>query len=236
MLAYDPWLHTPHEVERFRGGGEKAGAELRALRRQPARPGLAGSAGAADRPGVPHPERFAGESAASKRTRHGAELLRRGRRRRSRADDARIRSPGCSTSAAATCRIRRCRCPSRPAPGRRGRRCLSTGASSSPASSAHLGNAVTVSPPERLGPALDALAADRRAGAGRSGERGLLGFRPARGGGREDPSRAPIPACCPRPARTPVEIDGTRAAHRRDGAALTRFLAWLAREAPPAAA
>src|SRR5690606_2470345 len=29
-----------------------------------------------------------------------------------------------------------------------------------------------------------------------------------------------------------VELAGARAAHRRDGAALTRFLAWLAREAP----
>src|SRR5690348_6328281 len=30
-LGYDPWLHTPHEVERFRGAAEKAGAELRAV-------------------------------------------------------------------------------------------------------------------------------------------------------------------------------------------------------------
>jgi Xaa-Pro aminopeptidase len=29
-----------------------------------------------------------------------------------------------------------------------------------------------------------------------------------------------------------VELDGTRAAHLRDGVALTKFLAWLAREAP----
>jgi Xaa-Pro aminopeptidase len=29
-----------------------------------------------------------------------------------------------------------------------------------------------------------------------------------------------------------AEIEGARAAHRRDGAAMTRFLAWLAREAP----
>jgi Xaa-Pro aminopeptidase len=32
--------------------------------------------------------------------------------------------------------------------------------------------------------------------------------------------------------KTPEELEGVRAAHVRDGAALTRFLAWLAREAP----
>src|SRR5262245_783507 len=32
--------------------------------------------------------------------------------------------------------------------------------------------------------------------------------------------------------KNPVEIEGTRAAHKRDGAAVTRFLAWLEREAP----
>src|SRR3984957_12519962 len=31
IVGYDPWLHTPHEVERFRGAAEKAGAELRAV-------------------------------------------------------------------------------------------------------------------------------------------------------------------------------------------------------------
>jgi Xaa-Pro aminopeptidase len=32
--------------------------------------------------------------------------------------------------------------------------------------------------------------------------------------------------------KNPVEIDGAREAHRRDGAAMTRFLAWFDREAP----
>ena len=32
--------------------------------------------------------------------------------------------------------------------------------------------------------------------------------------------------------KNPVEIEGTRAAHKRDGAAVARFLAWLEREAP----
>jgi Xaa-Pro aminopeptidase len=40
------------------------------------------------------------------------------------------------------------------------------------------------------------------------------------------------PTALPRACKNPVEIAGTRRAHRRDGTALTRFLAWLAREAP----
>src|SRR6266550_1654331 len=35
VLAYDPWLHTPYEVDRFRGAAEKAGAEFRAVRDNP---------------------------------------------------------------------------------------------------------------------------------------------------------------------------------------------------------
>ncbi|MGH7094677.1 MAG: M24 family metallopeptidase, partial [Stellaceae bacterium] len=44
--------------------------------------------------------------------------------------------------------------------------------------------------------------------------------------------RAADPCLLPKACKNPVELDGTRAAHRRDGAAVTRFLAWLAREAP----
>src|SRR5258706_10402354 len=43
---------------------------------------------------------------------------------------------------------------------------------------------------------------------------------------------SPDPCQLPKACKNPVEIEGTRKAHVRDGAALTRFLAWLAREAP----
>ena len=43
---------------------------------------------------------------------------------------------------------------------------------------------------------------------------------------------APIPACCPKARKNAAEIKGARAAHKRDGAAVARFLAWLDREAP----
>ncbi len=40
------------------------------------------------------------------------------------------------------------------------------------------------------------------------------------------------PCTMPKACKNPVEIDGARAAHRRDGAAMVRFLAWFERAAP----
>jgi Xaa-Pro aminopeptidase len=51
-----------------------------------------------------------------------------------------------------------------------------------------------------------------------------------------DVVRGEDPCALPRACKNPVEIEGTRRAHARDGAALTRFLHWLATEgqqAPP---
>ena len=44
--------------------------------------------------------------------------------------------------------------------------------------------------------------------------------------------RAPDPCAMPKACKNDVELAGTRAAHQRDGAALTRFLCWFAKSAP----
>ncbi len=44
--------------------------------------------------------------------------------------------------------------------------------------------------------------------------------------------RGKDPCILPKALKNPVEIDGTRAAHERDGVAVSRFLAWLDRESP----
>jgi len=44
--------------------------------------------------------------------------------------------------------------------------------------------------------------------------------------------RAADPCLMPKACKNPVELAGIRAAHRRDGAALSKFLAWIARTAP----
>ena len=188
VLAYDPWLHTPHEVERFRAAAEKAGATLRAVAENPLDRVWPGRPAAPIAPVVPHPERFAGESAKSKRTRIGPRAGGGGGCRR-RPDNARI-------DRLAPQHPRR-GCAAYPAPvvvcdpprGTARSCCSSTGASSSPASSGISETRSPSSSPEALGPALDELAAEGGAGAGRPGERGIVGFRPVGSGGREDPSR-----------------------------------------------
>ncbi len=103
------------------------------------------------------------------------------------------------------------------------------GRKSSPELVKHFGNAVRVREPGEFVPALEAL----------KGKTVLV-----------DPTTAPAaiferlnragaavkrgsdPIQLPKACKNPVEIEGTRKAHLRDGAALTRFLAWIAREAP----
>ncbi|MGH7028796.1 MAG: aminopeptidase P family N-terminal domain-containing protein, partial [Stellaceae bacterium] len=69
VLGYDPWLHTPHEVERFRAAAEKVGASLRALGDNPLDRVWPGQPAAPLAPVVPHAQQFAGEAAHSKRAR-----------------------------------------------------------------------------------------------------------------------------------------------------------------------
>jgi Xaa-Pro aminopeptidase len=229
VLGYDPWLHTPHDVARLRAAVEKAGATLRAVADNPLDRVWLDQPAAPLAPVVPHEERFAGESAQSKRTRIGRALAEAG------AAAAVLTMP---ESIAWLLNIRGGDVPHTPLP-------LSfailraDGAVTlfidrhklAPGLDRHLGNAVTVMPPDALGPALDALAA----------QGGRVQADPATAAAwifdRLEAAQAKIlqaadPCLLPKACKNPVEVDGTRAAHRRDGAALTRFLAWLAREAP----
>jgi len=51
-------------------------------------------------------------------------------------------------------------------------------------------------------------------------------------GGKATIVRGPDPCLLPKARKNAAEIKGARAAHKRDGAAVARFLAWLDREAP----
>jgi len=228
IIGYDPWLHTPQEVERLKAGAERAGASLKPVanpidRIWPGRP----SAPLA--PVVPHPDSFAGESALAKRGRLGRALAEGG------AAAAVLTSP---ESIAWLLNIRGGDVPHTPLPlsfailRQDGsvtffidRRKLAPGLDR------HLGNSVAIEMPDRLGPALDQLAA---AGAPVQVDPATAASwvfdRLERAGARI--LRAADPCLLPKACKNPVELDGTRAAHRRDGAAVTRFLAWLAAEAP----
>jgi Xaa-Pro aminopeptidase len=226
-LGYDPRLHTPHEVERFRAAAEKAGAVLRAVSDNPLDRVWAGRPAAPIAPVVPHPARFAGESAQSKRLRLGRSLAEEG------VAAAVLTMP---ESIAWLLNIRGGDVPHTPLPlsfailRQDGsltlfidRRKLVPGLEQ------HLGNGVTIAPPEGLGPALDALAAEGgRVRVDPETAASWIFDRLTAAGATI--RRAADPCLLPKACKNAVELDGTRAAHRRDGAALTRFLAWLARE------
>ena len=93
----------------------------------------------------------------------------------------------------------------------------------------HLGNQVVVRPREELPAALDALRGKRvRIDAEVTPAWFTHWLREAGAeiSAGEDPCRLP------RACKNPVERDGARAAHRRDAAAMARFLCWFATEAP----
>jgi Xaa-Pro aminopeptidase len=228
VVGYDPWLHTPQDVERLKAGAARAGASLKPVANPidhiwPGRPP------APLAPVVPHPDRFAGESAVAKRRQIGQALADEG------ASAAVLTSP---ESIAWLLNIRGGDVPHTPLPLSFAmlrddgsvtlfvdRRKLAPGLDR------HLGNGVAIEPPERLGPALEVLAAsgapvqiDPATAAS------WIFDRLQEAGARIH--RAPDPCLLPKACKNPVEIEGTRAAHRRDGAAVTRFLAWLANEAP----
>jgi Xaa-Pro aminopeptidase len=229
VLGYDPWLHTANEVERFRAGAQKAGAELRAVTENPVDRVWSERPAAPLAPVVPHADRFAGETSQSKRALLGRALAEEG------VAAALLTMP---ESIAWLLNIRGGDVPHTPLPlsfailRQDGsvtlfidRRKLAPGLER------HLGNEVTVMPPDALGPALDALAAEGgrvQADAATAASWIFDRLQAA----KADIHRAADPCLLPKACKNPIEIDGTRAAHRRDGAALTRFLAWLAREAP----
>jgi Xaa-Pro aminopeptidase len=228
VLAYDPWMHTPHEVERFHAAAERAGATLRAIGDNPLDRVWPERPAAPIAPVVPHPEAFAGESAHSKRSRLGRALQEEG------IAAVVLTLP---ESIAWLLNIRGSDVPHTPLPLSFAilrpdgtvalfidRRKLVPGIER------HLGNAVSVLPPERLGPALDELAAaNGRIQVDPATAASWVFDRLEAAGARIH--RAADPCLLPKACKNATELDGTRAAHRRDGAALTRFLAWLAHEA-----
>jgi Xaa-Pro aminopeptidase len=226
-LGYDPWLHTVVEVDRYRAAAEKAGGRLVAVDGNPLDAVWANQPAPPLAPVVPHEDRFAGEGSPAKRARVADALKKDG-------VDAAVLTA--AESIAWLLNVRGGDVEHTPLP-------LSfavVGADGSaelfiderklaPATLAHLGNAVKVSPPASFGPALDALA-KKQVLADPSTTAAWVFDRLGKAGAQV--RRGQDPCVLPRACKNAVEVEGTRRAHRRDGAALTRYLAWLAREAP----
>ncbi|MBL8557113.1 MAG: aminopeptidase P family protein [Hyphomonadaceae bacterium] len=226
-IGYDPKLFSPDALDRLKAAAADAGATMVAVEDNPI-----DQAWGAQRPpipmtpAVPHPEKYAGESAASKRKRLGETVAKDG------ADAAVITSPA---SLAWLFNMRGQDVARSPLP--LGAAILNADGTAdlfiapektSPELKSWLGNEVALKRETDLPAALAALAGKKV---------------------RVDPSSASAwffetldkagattlrgidPVMLPRACKNDVEIEGARQAHARDGAALTRYLHWLATEA-----
>ncbi|MDB5467833.1 MAG: metallopeptidase family protein [Phenylobacterium sp.] len=225
-IGYDPRLHSPDALAHLKIAAAKAGAELRPVTPNPldqawgqARPPQPAA------PVVPHPLQYAGEDSTSKRSRVGESLTARG------AQAAVVTAPA---SIAWLFNVRGGDVIRSPLP--LGQAILNADGSArlfldpakvTPDLPAWLGNEVRLEATADLPQALAEL----------KGKRVLVDpsqssawyFEALSGAGAEV-VRGEDPCLLPKACKNPVEIEGTRRAHARDGAALTRFLHWLATE------
>jgi Xaa-Pro aminopeptidase len=225
-LGFDPWLHTSADMDRLEASCARAGARLVALDDNPIdavwharpRPPIA--------PVVPHDVRHAGRAHAEKL--------------RALADDLAKRELAAAVitatdSVAWLFNVRGGDLPHTPAPlaaavvRADGAATIFVDARKlTPRTRAHLGNQVRIEAPDALGAALGAFKGQRVLADPSSVPAYVV--RRLKEAGAEI-AREADPCQLPKARKTAAELDGTRAAHRRDGAALARFLAWLEREA-----
>ncbi|WP_332055655.1 aminopeptidase P family protein [Reyranella sp.] len=226
-LGFDPWLQTVDGYERFARAAARAGGSFVPVEQNPIDAVWHDRPPAPLAPVVPHAEEFTGENSAARRKRIAETVAARG------ADVALLTAPD---SIAWLLNVRGGDVPRTPFPlgfallHSDGHVDLFMDRRKVPARTiAWLGNSVTLAPPEELGPALDTL--------GRMGKRVLIETATAPWWAATRLQAAGVslvrdadPVALPKACKNEVELDGIRAAHRRDGAAVSRFLAWLARE------
>jgi Xaa-Pro aminopeptidase len=228
-LGFDPWLLTPREVARYETASAECGAKLVVAAKNPVDAVWRDRPAAPLTPVRPLARRFTGRPSADKRRDIAAAIAARG------SAAAVLTAP---ESIAWLLNIRGHDLEFAPLAlgfaviGRDAKVTLAMDPRKlTEAARRHLGPEVRVIVPEALGPALDRL--------GRGGRTVEI-----------DPARVPYwiarrlkragakireaadPCAAPKAAKNRVELGGIRAAHLRDGAALTRFLGWFDREAP----
>lgn len=222
-IGYDPWLHSGPAIERL----SVPGVHLVPLAANPLDAAWTDRPAAPMAEAVPHPEAYAGRSSAEKRAEAAAAL------REAREDAVVLADPH---SAAWLLNIRGGDLAHTPlALGfallhADARVDLFMAPQKVPAATrVHLGHEVVVRPREELPRALDALRGRRvriDAEATPAWFTHWLKEAGAEITPGEDPCRLP------RACKNATERDGARAAHRRDAAAMARFLCWFAQEAP----
>jgi Xaa-Pro aminopeptidase len=223
-IGYDARLHSPEALERLKAAAAKAGADLKAVNDNP----LDAAWGQA-RPAQPtaqvvaQPLEFAGEASADKRARVGADLARQG------AEAAVLTAP---SSIAWLFNVRGGDVIRSPLPI--GQAILSSDGRArlfldpvkvSADLPAWLGNQVSLESPDALPSALADLKG-KTVMVDPAQSSAWYFDTLASAGARV--IRAADPCALPRACKNAVEIEGSRQAHIRDGAALARFLHWTA--------
>lgn len=228
-LGFDPKLFTPDQAQRFRAAAGRAGVELVAVESNPLDEIWDGRPAEPLSPMLPHDIQFAGQSAAEKRRALAERLKAEGKAA------AVISAPD---SLCWLLNVRGADVPRTPFALGYGilhddarvdlfvdRRKLP------PRTVAHLGNEVAVAAPEALAGALHALGAAGAnvaidAATASEWVQGQL----VKSGARV--SAGECVCALPKAAKNAVEVEGARRAHARDGAAVSRYLAWIAERAP----
>ncbi len=225
-LGYDPWLLTPNQVERYEAACAKAGGVLVATRDNPL------DAVWKDQPPPPlapvtaHDLAFAGEASVDKRRRLARTLSEDG------IDAVVLSAPD---SVAWLLNVRGGDVPYAPLPhvfavfNSDGTVDLFVDPRKVfPGLGDHLTEDVRLSGPDSFGPFLDRLGTGRKKVClDRDEAPAWILDRLEKAGARL--VKGTDPCTLAKAAKNPVELDGMRAAHRRDGAALVRFLSWLDR-------
>ncbi|MEA2938638.1 MAG: Xaa-Pro aminopeptidase, partial [Alphaproteobacteria bacterium] len=228
-LGYDPWLHTVADAERLAKACAAAGATLIAVEPNPI------DALWTDRPPPPlgpvvlHELRFAGEEAATKLAQLRPEIA------RLKADALIVSDPH---AVAWTFNIRGSDVAHTPLPlafasiPRQGRPALYVDGRKLSNEVRHRLEALTdVREPDDFTRDLAVLGKERKTvRLDQATAADAIARIVANNGGKV--TRGADPIALMKAVKNPVEIEGARAAHRRDGAAMVRFLAWLDREAP----
>ncbi|HEX7759693.1 MAG TPA: aminopeptidase P family protein [Caulobacteraceae bacterium] len=225
-IGYDARLHSPEALDRLKKAAAKAGAALKAVDVNPLDQAWGAARPAQPKaPVSPHPLQYAGEDSSSKRSRVGASLRDQG------ADAALLTAPA---SIAWLFNVRGGDVIRSPLPLAQAvlnadgtARLFLDPDKVTPDLPAWLGNQVSLETPEALPAALAELKGRRvLVDAGQSSS----WYFDTLAGAGADVVRAADPCALPRACKNDVEIEGTRKAHARDGAALTRFLHWVATE------